>query len=815
MAPREHQTRRTRWWLWGFLIVAAVIASIAAYQVLSGGRPGRAARHVARAEEYRTHGDLLRARVELRNAAVILPTDGHIRYLLGRVEEESSNFSEALVHYEAAVGANPRDAEARSAQARLLVFGGHLDEALASIGKGISLDADNPHLLALRGEIQIRRGDLQAASVDINAAAQRAPTDTYVASMLASLRQQQGDSAGAMRAIGDALLAHPDSADLRAIMADLLEFSERRDDALVQVREMVRIQPKSMPFRLRLARLLLLMDRPSDAEQALRDAVKELSGDEAREELIRFMLQRQGTAAALREARTLIAANRDEPAVQVSLGRFLLDNGLAEDAERIFVAVLSRFPDRVAVVPAQTALAGLRLSEGKTAEAQKLVDSVLDRDPRNNEALMVRSRLALGRGDPQGAIADLRTVLRATPESVPALRELVQAYGATGDPALAEESVRRALDTTPDDVSLRLTLAQLLLSGHRDAEALTLLHKLAADTPKSFEAQEGIFRAAMNLQRADEARVAAMTEQQLAPSKPTGYYRLATLEQALGRWAEAESALQQALARSDGRGEPLAAMIRLLAQHGQANRALALVDAAILRTPTDAELNVFRGDILTANPGLGDPMIEYQRAIDKAPSWATGYRALAGAQMARKDPKAALATLTAGAAKLKSEDRESVLSDLAGLNESLGKHDDAISAYEQALKIAPNNPVYQNNLALLLITYRTDAESLRKADSLAERLTGLNSPAFLDTRGWVKYKTGSSAAAAAILQQAVDALPEEPSIRYHLAVVQNSLSDHTGARENLTKALSITRPFAERPAAEALLQQVKTFRRAR
>jgi tetratricopeptide (TPR) repeat protein len=804
-----------RWWWWILIGILMLAAASVTLHYISGGRPGRAARHVARAEEYRTHGDFVHAIVELQTAAEIMPTDGHIRFLLGRVNEQNSNFSEALGHYEVAIGANPRDAEARSALARLLVFGGRLDEALTSIGKGVDLDPENPHLRALRGEIQMRRGDLPAALTDVTAAAQRAPTDEYVASMLASVRQQQGDSAGAINAIRDALVAHPNSADLRAILADLFEFGDRREEALSQVRQMVQIQPKSLPFRKRLARLLLLLDRPADAEKALRDAVTEVATDEARSELITFTLQRQGPEAAIREARAMVTANRADATLQVGLGRYLLDNGMAEEAERIFEDVLARFPDRVATVPAQTALAGLRLSEGKVAEAQQLSDAVLQRDPRNSEALMVRARLARGRGDPQGAISDLRTVLRANPESVPALRELVQAYAATGDAALAEESVRRALDASPDDIALRLTLAQILLSGHREAEALTLLHKLVQDDPKSFEAQEGIFRAALALQRVDEARIAAMTEQQLAPDKPVGYFRLATLEQSLGRWNEAEAALQQALNRNDGRGEPLAAMIRLLVQRGQAARALAMVDAAILRVPGDAELNVFRGDILTANPSLGDPIIEYRRAIDKAPNWAAGYRSLAAAQMARKDAHAALATLQAGASKLKTEEAEAVLSDLAGLTESMGRHEEAIAAYERALQLAPGNPVYQNNLALLLINYRNDADSLRKADTFAEQLSGLNAPALLDTRGWVKYKTGSSAAAAAILQQAVDALPEEPSIRYHLAVVQNSLGDHSGARENLTKALAVSRPFADRAAAEALLQQVKTFRRPR
>ncbi len=788
-------------------------AAAVTYHYLSGGRPGRAARHAERAENYRVSGDLIRARIELRTAIEILPTDGHLRFLLGRVEEQSSNFTEAVSHYEAALAVNAHDAGARRALARLLLFSGRLDEALASVAQGVALNPTDPNLLALRAEVQLRRGNVDAALTDVTAAAARAPTDEYVASMLASVRQQRGDSNGAIAAIRTALEANPSSADLRAILADLLEFAGRAEDALFQVRQMVQLQPQSMPFRTRLARLLLLLERPNDAEQALRDAVTRINSDEARNELVRFALQRNGTAAAIARARELLAQTRENPQAHVALGRFLLDVGLAEEGERIFIDVIGRFPDQVAIVPARTALAGLRLSEGREDEALRLAEGVLTRDTHNSEALLVRARLSLSHGDPQAAISDLRTVLRGTPDSVPALRELVQAYAAMGNPALAEESVRRALDASPDDKPLRLTLAQLLLAGHRESEAITLLRQLAKDDPRSVEAQEGIFQASMQLHRSDDARAAAIAEQQLAPEQALGYFRLAILEQSQGRWAEAESALQQALTRSDGRGEPLAAMIRLLVQRGQPAKALALVDAALARMPGDAELHVFRGDILIGNPTLGDALREYHHAVEQAPGWATGYRSLAAAQMARKQTEAAIATLKSGATHVKAADADGLLSDLAGLSESIGRHDEAITAYEQALKSAPNQPVYQNNLALLLVTYRQDPDSLRRADTLVERLSGLSSPGILDTRGWVKYKTGSSAAAAAILQQAVDALPEEPSIRYHLAVVQHSLGDNGAARANLLRALATSRPFTERPQAEALLAEVKTQRR--
>ena len=57
---------RFLWWLLPALLLLG--ASVATYHWVSGGRPGRAARHAERAEAYRIAGDLTRARVELRTA---------------------------------------------------------------------------------------------------------------------------------------------------------------------------------------------------------------------------------------------------------------------------------------------------------------------------------------------------------------------------------------------------------------------------------------------------------------------------------------------------------------------------------------------------------------------------------------------------------------------------------------------------------------------------------------------------------------------------------------------------------------------------
>jgi Tfp pilus assembly protein PilF len=150
-----------------------------------------------------------------------------------------------------------------------------------------------------------------------------------------------------------------------------------------------------------------------------------------------------------------------------------------------------------------------------------------------------------------------------------------------------------------------------------------------------------------------------------------------------------------------------------------------------------------------------------------------------------------------------------LIGDLGRLYERLGRTGDAITLYDNLLAKDPNSSFAANNLAMLLVTYRQDGASLARAQKLAEQLATSSETSVIDTRGWVKFKSGDLHGAESLLQQAVDKQPSAPELRYHLGMAQLRSGERQSAQQNLETALSSDQPFVGEDDAKAALALLK------
>jgi tetratricopeptide (TPR) repeat protein len=793
----------TRWCcLAGILIAAASLGAC-------GSAQSRKAGYIERGQKYYASGNYDKARLEFRNAVQIDSKDADARFMLGQVAEKSGDVRDALGQYQAALNANPKQAGARAALGRIYLYGGLPDKAVELAEVGLATDPKNAQFLTVRGAARAQLGNAQAALEDAQIAVQISPSDDYAIALLASLYKRRGEFDQAIHVVNVGLQRLPNDVELRLMLADLQAAHNQPSEAEVQLRAVVALEPNVISHRYLLAQFYLRQQNVDAAEKTLREAVASVpDSNDAKLRLVEFLASQRSPDRAAAQVDQFLANAPDNDKLRLDLGQFLAQQGQTERAESAFRAVIAHAGTAADGLSARDRLASLLVSRKDIPGAAALIAEVLKQNPRDNDALILRSTIALARGETQAAINDMRAVLRDQPNAVPVMRMLSRAYQQNNEPDLAEETLRTAVQISPKDFQSRLDLAQTLMSAGKMDQAGALLEQLVRENPSSLPVQESLYRVQAASKRYSEALATAQTIEHTYPKMALGYYLTGLIDETEQKPDAAAKDYEQALQRESDAGEPLAALVRLDLRRKQSQAAMARVNAVITHSPDNAVARNLKAEMLMAAGQVDTAASAYQDTVQVAPNWPIGYHGLALAQMTAKHNDAAIKTLQLGIDKTQAA-AAILIEDLSGLYERLGRPQDAIDLYERLLAKNPNSFFAANNLAMLLVTYHDDAASLARAQKLADQLAASSEVNLIDTRGWVKFKSGDFHGAESLLQQAVDKAPTAPEIRYHLGMAQLRSGEQQSAEQNLESAVGSNRPFPGMDDAKAALAQLK------
>ena len=768
---------KIRTWLPVVCLAAVAVAGCS-------GAESRKAKHLEKGQTFLAAGNYEKARVEFRNALQIAPTDSDARFENGVVDEKLGNIREAAQFYQGAIDTNADNIRARASLGRLYLFAGAPDKALVTVKPSLDKHPDDPSLLTIRAAARIQLKDESDALKDAERAVQLAPNSEDAVAVLAGIYKAQGQSAKAQSLLQEAIKRNPGTVDLRLTLAQLDASLGQEAEVEGLLVDLVRIQPNEKSHRLRLAQFYARNNHVDEAERVLREGVKALPEErDLKTALVDFLAVRRSREVAEHELNTLIAASPKDYGLRFVQAQFYEQGREYPKAEAVYKQVIAAAELDDAGLTARNRLAALRVQSNDIPGAEKLIAEVLAKSPRDNDALILRGNLALVQHDPRGAIADLRSVLRDQPNAIGVMRALARAHLANGEPALAEETMRRAVDVNPKDPGARLDLAQLLGELGKPDQAKPVIDELVKQQPNNLQALDAQFKIAMAMKDLMTAKSAADAIVATQPKAGIGYFYEGKVAEANKRPEDALRLYSTALELQPETAEPMAAVTQVLVALKRTPEALKRLDDIIARDPKIALATNIKGEVLLSTHDAADAAVAFKIAIERAPKWSIPYRNLAVAQLNNKDPNGAIATLQAGIGKV--ADPQVLETELALLDERLGKSDDAIQVYEAALRRDPKSDVASNNLAMLLVTYKKDPASLERAKELSARFASSANPSFLDTYGWVLYKRGEAAAAVSVLQTVLAKTSESPVSLYHLGMAEALAGQPEAARDSL------------------------------
>jgi tetratricopeptide (TPR) repeat protein len=159
----------------------------------------------------------------------------------------------------------------------------------------------------------------------------------------------------------------------------------------------------------------------------------------------------------------------------------------------------------------------------------------------------------------------------------------------------AVSAAEAAVRANPNNVAARMALASSYMADHRTADAVAQYQQILAVTPDHHGALLGIGNAYLVLKDDADAQkafqhlvdVAKGGESALAdPQLEEAYFRLGQIAYAAGRYPEAESQAQAALAISRTDADAMNLLAAAMIKNGKASGAIPILKAAVAFVPT-------------------------------------------------------------------------------------------------------------------------------------------------------------------------------------------------------------------------------------
>ena len=567
-------------------------------------------------------------------------------------------------------------------------------------------------------------------------------------------------------------------------------------------------EPAVFDHRLRLARLFDSQGAHDKAEKVLREAI---TLDPQSEERHLFLADFLSTRKDYRAAeQALLDAFRELPhstKLQQGLAELYLKSDQQVKARDQYLSLVKDYKQKPAGLEAKVKLAEIELLSGKQTDAEQQVQDILKENPRSSDALVLFGRMALAKRNGKDAVQAFRTVLHDQPELATVHFLLGQAYVLTGESNLAKESFERAVALYPGQVDARRSLAALDSQSGRHQQARARLDDLLKQRPDDVVALDMLMSLDLTTSNWTEAertleRLRAVSRDSLLTLMAEG-----RLRQAQGQLDKASVAYDRAAALAPNDPDPLLSLIKLDMVQRHADRARTRLEALLTVHPTHTYGHGLFGEVLvmTGHPKEADQ--QFGEATRINPTWITPWLDW-GSLWLEDQPDRAVQLIQAGLNA--NPDSEELYMLLASAYSVQGKFEPAIVAYGGVLKLNPRNVLAANNLAVLLVDYKGDPQSLQKAFALSRDFEKESPhPLFLDTLGWVRFKMGQQEEALRLLKDAVAKSPDIPTLSYHLGMAYYQTGKIAEARTFLTKALKSADVFQGRKETEQILSQMR------
>ena len=651
----------------------------------------------------------------------------------------------------------PASATFRNAELNYKLAYGDPEEVVAELQKSLDANPDDANNYLILVEACMRTADARSGDsgdkgsrLFINTARDvlakaltKWPNDVQFVPLMAQVEQSGGDYASALKLLSDfaALPKWKDRAEPQLFLADLYSRAGQTPETEAALRAAWAINRNDVDVQIRLAGFL-------DSAGKFDDAL-----------------------AVLTET--------SDPAIAMQRLQVLIDAGRYPEAESGLQAALAKSPENVGML---YLLSVLHADTGHFQDAQADVQHGLNVDPKNASLMLQSARIEMGRphGDLSLATRQLQSLLQSQPKNLDALVMLSDLYTRQNEIDVAITQLESAMVLAPLNKPLRSRLAKLYESNSPPqwTQFDDLLHKAEANEQLGADPTWLDLEAGGLLNRGQTSDAVAKMQQAvaLAPNNSAVERDFISLLISAKQYDNAVTEIDRVVTLGkrywwlhELRGIALAKLDRKPEAIREFQTALADVDA-------DGQRELAAEIINTIGQQLGPD--EALTILQPRVSTDIGWKLLAiRLYQSKGDAASALkiAELVAADPLSTSSQRLAATQAVAEAAQKEGQFEKAKDAYLSWLDQSPKDLIALNNLACLLtdnLKQPHDAREYARQAYSEEAGSNQNvAPFITDTYGWVLISCGGNDAMNGVnmLQELVQNHGDFIAARYHLA----------------------------------------------
>lgn len=717
----------------------------------------------ARGEALLAREQYAEAAEAFRAATEAAPLDGELRLKLSHAYERSGQWVPAATEAVRAADLLSERLDAQIRAARLMTSTGRFVDGLDRAGAVLERDP----------------GNVEALVVWANATA-RLLNSTWALYRLADARSLR---------------------DFDAIRLDLRPSVLAADDAAAEsaLRRAVALAPTHTDTRLALANFLWAAGRLEEGEPMVAAIADELPGHATVNHALGRLYLLRGQHAEGEEylenaARTGVYGR----GARLALADHYLETRRYTDA----LAVLTTGADDEATGDVARRVAVAEFQSGRHDAAMSRLAQLLERDPTDGDALLIRAQFLIELGEPGKALPSARAAVRQMSASAEAQATLGRILSATGDDAGAHAAYAEAVRLSPADTTVQAALARASLALGRAAEALQFAREVLRRHPGDRDARLLLIRAL--IATGDYAAAERELHQVLArePDQPEGLIELGTLHAARGNRTAARAAYSRALEARPDSLEAVSGLVSLDLTEHRIAAARGRAEAALATRPRLPGLLLLAARVYEADKDIGNVEIMLRRVLDNDPF--NPAAALWLARVLREQRRAGEAVRLLQEVARAHPDAVEARTMLAGLLEEAGRAADARTEYEDIVRVAPDAATASLRLATLLLEEGGD---LDRALELATAVTR-HAPDDAEANGIIGaiyLKRELPRQALPFLERAVRGSPDSAVHRYHLGTAYMGAGRFREGRQEIARALEIDPGFPHAGDARSAL----------